>query len=144
VTTTTANARDEMLTIVSVTMAAAFPTAEVRYDGKPVPTPPPADGVWVRASLRHAEGRQGSLSCEHGERRWRRLGTLAVQCFAPLSGPKPLQTAEAVACAIRDAFQGAATPGGVWFREATTNEVGPDASWYQVNATVLFEYDEVR
>jgi len=44
----------------------------------------------------------------------------------------------------RDAYQGIRTPGGVWFRNATTREIGNDRAWYNVNAVIQFQYDEVK
>ena len=93
--------------------------------------------------MQHTDGGQASLSCEHGKRRWRREGFVIVQCFAPLDAGG-ITLAQRMAESVRDAYQGQATPGGVWFRRATTQEAGPDSAWFQVNAVIQFTYDEVR
>lgn len=66
-----------------------------------------------------------------------------VQCFGLLDkGGRTL--AQRMAESARDAYQGIRTPGGVWFRNATTREIGNDRAWYNVNAVIQFQYDEVK
>lgn len=142
-TTTTPVAIDECAAIMNTMAASLYPTAALRWTGKQVNTPPAADTSWFRWTMQHTEGGQASLSCEHGERRWRRNGLIIVQCFAPLD-KGGLTLAQRMAESVRDAYQGMDTPGGVWFRNATTQEVGIDDAWYQVNAVIQFTYDEVR
>jgi len=43
-----------------------------------------------------------------------------------------------------DAYEGQASPGGVWFRDVRVNEVPGQAGWYQVNVLVEFSYDEQK
>lgn len=93
--------------------------------------------------MQHTESAQASLSCEHGERRWRRNGMIFVQCFAPLDkGGATL--AQRMAESARAVYEGTSTPSGVWFRDASTMEVGMDRAWFQVNAFAQFTYDDVR
>jgi hypothetical protein len=139
---TTPQAVSECMAVVAAA-AAPWPGLLVRWPGLLAPNPPPASAAWWLPAMQHIGGGQASLSCEAGVRRWRRTGLLTVQCFVPL-GNGSLQEATRMACAVRDAIQGTATPGGVWFRNATTKEIGPDASWYQVNALATFTYDEQR
>lgn len=142
-TTTTANAIDECAALFRDAAALAYPTAELRWTGVETNEPPPTEGAWMRWTMQHNDGSQASLACEHGHRRWRRNGLIIVQCFGPLD--KGGQTlAQRMAESVRDAYQGTATPGGVWFRNATTSEVGVDRAWYQVNAIIQFTYDDVR
>jgi hypothetical protein len=140
-TTTTANAVDEMLAVVKAALDAAYPGLHVRWPGVLHSAPAPAEAPWVRVEVLHRAGFQRALGGS-GRRRWGRTGELWVQCFAPLKSGG-LNDAQDMACAVRDAMQGSSTPGGVWLRNATTNEVGPDASWYHVNAMAEFHYDEV-
>lgn len=142
-TTTTANAIDECAAIFAAAALAAHPTAEIRWDGKESNLPPPADKSWFRWSMQHSQSGQATLSCEHGERRWRREGLIIVQCFGLLD-KGGLTLAQRMAESVRDAYEGAATPGGVWFRNVTTQEVRPDGLYYQVNAIAQFNYDTVR
>lgn len=141
--TTTPVAVDEMMAVVKAAVDAYDPTIEVRWPGVEKQSPPAGDIRWMRVSYAHDDSDQASLAGADGARRWRRQGQLFVQCFAPLAAGG-LPVASEMACVIRDAFEGKATTSGVWFRRATTNEVGPSASWYQVNASSTFEYDTVR
>ena len=141
--TTTQQAIDECGAVFLNMARTSFPTAETRWAGKEKNDPPNALQEWFRWTMQHTEGGQASLSCEHGERRWRRNGLIIVQCFGPLD-KGGMTLAQRMAESVRDAYQGVATPGGVWFRNATTQEVGHDDAWYQVNAVIQFTYDEVR
>lgn len=142
-TTNTPEAIDECAAIFNQLAVTSFPLAQVRWTGKEANEPPAADLSWFRWTMQHADSGQASLSCEHGERRWRRNGLIIVQCFAPLD-KGGLTAAQRMAESVRDAYQGTATPGGVWFRDATTQEIGTDNAWYNVNAIIQFTYDEVR
>lgn len=141
--TTSAQAVDESAALFNTEVVPLFPLAEVRWAGKEKNTPPDSTKSWFRWTMQHTEGGQASLSCEHGERRWRRNGLIIVQCFGLLD-KGGLTLAQRMAESVRDAYQGSATPSGVWFRNATTQEVGQDSAWYQVNATIQFTYDDVR
>jgi hypothetical protein len=106
---------------------------------------PTQDDTWLRASLRHGAQGQGSLAGENGVRRWDRTGFITVQCFAPLKAAGGgVQRATLLACVVRDALQGKKTASGVWFRRPSINEIGEDRDWFNVNATINFEYDELR
>jgi len=142
-TTTTANAIDECAAIMKAVYDAQWATMEMRWKGIERNEPAPSDNSWFRYSMMHSDGGQASLSCQHGERRWRREGLIIVQCFGLLSAGG-MTLAQRMAESVRDAYQGAATPGGVWFRDATTQEIGHDGPHYNVNAVTKFQYDHVR
>lgn len=147
----TPTATNEMMAFIATALA-AFPGLVVKYDGVDKMDPPDATKDWTAAHIKHDDSGQGSLCGPiQGRTRWRRHGQIAVQCFAQLAptGAAPgdrigKDKAMIYACAVRDAFQGRATDGGVWFRNCNAKEVGPDKSWYQANATITFEYDEVK
>ena len=141
--TTSAQAIDESAAIFKAAVDSLFPAFEVRWTGKEAKTPPSTTNSWFRWTMQHSDSRQASLSCEHGKRRWRRNGLIMVQCFGLLD-KGGMTLAQRMAESARDAYQGSATPSGVWFRNATTQEVGPDSAWYNVNAIIQFTYDEVR
>ena len=142
-TATTPQAIDECGAIMLAVASSAYPGMEIRWDDVEKNNPPAVDTSWFRYTMQHTDGGQASLSCQHGERRWRRDGLIIVQCFGSLDkGGKTL--AQRMAESARDAYQGTSTPSGVWFRNATTQEVGRDDGWYQVNAIIQFTYDEVR
>lgn len=116
----------------------------VKWDGIDEMKPPSGEFDWVYGMIRHDEGYQASLSGpEDGKKRWRAEGILTIQCFWKLSDTGILG-ARALAEKIQKAYRGRATASGVWFRNPSIREVGADSSWYQVNFTVSFEYDEVQ
>jgi hypothetical protein len=147
----TPTARDQMYAIAAQALA-AFPGLVVKYDGVDSLDPPPSDQDWVRVGIQHEDGGQASLSGPvNGKVRWGRNGFIFAQCFAVQAPavvapgqPVGIDKAMMYACAVRDAFQGRATDGGVWFRNCNAREVGPDKSWYQANASITFDYDEVK
>lgn len=142
-TTTTANARDEMMALI-LALLPEFPGVVVKWQGVDTLEPPSGDTEWWRVDITHDDGSQGSLSGPAGGvKRWRRSGQVIVQCFARVAAGS-IDRANEMACAVRDAFQGRATDGGVWFRNCSTREVGVDKHWFQVNASITFEYDEVK
>lgn len=149
-TATTPQAIDQMSAVVVLGLA-PWPELVVKWDGVDTLEPPSGDVDWVRVTISHDDGGQGSLSGDTGKRRWRRNGFILVQCFAQQvpegtapGDPVGKDKAMLYACAVRDAFQGRATDGGVWFRNCNAKEVGPDRSWYQANASITFDYDEVK
>jgi hypothetical protein len=143
VTTTTPNARDEISAIIHEALAGIGVTV-VKYDGVDSLDPPSLEVNWARATIGHEDGGQRSLSGPtSGKIRWGENGVIVVQCFG-LMTEGGLTKAVQMACAVRDAFRGRATAGGVWFRRQTIREVGIDKGWYQVNATLTFDYDEVK
>ena len=119
-----------------------FVNADKRYEGNEQ-NEPPSNKAFLNWTMQHTDGLQGSLADYNGKRRWRREGLIIVQCFALLSDGSKSQ-AQRMAESVRDAYQGKATPGGVWFRNATANAVGRDGLHYQANAIIQFTYDEVR
>lgn len=136
-------AERECVTIFTAAVNPVWPNAEQRYDGREVNSSPRPNISWFRWTFMHTDGGQASLANHDGKRRWRREGLIIVQCFGALDfGGKTL--AQRMAESVRDAYQGQSTPGGVWFRNATTGEVGIDGPHYQVNAIIQFNYDEVR
>ncbi len=142
-TCTSQQAERECVTIFKTVADASWAAFQQRYDGNESNDPPPSDNSWFRWTMQHTDGAQGSLADHEGKRRWRREGLIMVQCFGLLDGGgKTL--AQRMAESVRDAYQGVATPGGVWFRNATANPVGLDGPHYQVNSIIQFTYDEVR
>lgn len=142
----TANAiilRDESFTLISSAVSAWDATVKMYWEGVPATTQPTSNDVWLRAALQHVTGRQSSLAGEDGVRRWQRTGFVSVQCFAPLARGS-VQKATQLACVVRDALQGKQTANCVWFRNPRINEIGEDRDWFNVNATIDFDYDELR
>lgn len=146
----TANAaivRDESFTMIRAAVLAWDPSVKMLWEGVGAKLPG-ASETWCRASLAHATGRQASLAGVDGVRRWNRTGLITVQCFAPImpvgGGLDGVQRATQLACVVRDALQGKSTPSCVWFRRPRIAEIGEDQSWFNVNAYIDFDYDELR
>lgn len=138
-------ARDESFALIHAAVSAWDATVKMYWEGVPIPpgAGPTSDDVWLRASLQHSTGEQSSLAGEDGVRRWNRTGFISVQCFAPLASGS-VQKATQLASVVRDALQGKQTTNCVWFRNPKINEIGEDRDWFNVNATIDFDYDELR
>lgn len=144
-------ARDEMFALLRTKWVAEAPavvgggyTPDLQWPGVAY-SPPPNNRAFGRVSLLTTTGRQSSLASAGGVRRWERRGVLIVQCFGPLSVGNAYDIAERLATIARNAFEGQTTPGGVWFRDCRTTDVGPDKDgWFGVNAVAEFIYDEVK
>lgn len=96
---------------------------------------------WATVIIRHAAGQQDTLG-GHGHRSFLRLGVLIVTINTP-SG-SGLSEAYALAKVVADAYEGASSPNGVWFRNVRINELGRDGTFYQTNVLVDFEYTETK
>ncbi|HNQ99661.1 MAG TPA: phage tail terminator-like protein [Trueperaceae bacterium] len=123
--------------------AAGLLTApRVEYDNV-VKLAPPASGseCWVRATVQH-NGEGGHTLGEPGTRLWTSTGIVMIQVFVPQDEGKV--RALRLCKVARDAFQGAATPSGVWFRNVRIVHVGRSDPWYQMNVVAEFQYDERR
>lgn len=77
-----------------------------------------------------------------GNRMFRRRGTIIVSIYTR-SG-NGLQDAQSLAKTAIDIFEGNATSGGVWFRNAQMQNRGMDGEFYLTQVLVNFEYDEVK
>lgn len=141
-TTTTANAEKEMFDRIQGVLAVEAPGIDSRWPGVEKPDPPNQNAEWCAISIQHSDGFQGSLSGADGARRWRREGQLHVQVFAP--GVTGRNRARAIACTLRDAFQGKGTASGVWFRRVNAKDIGKDKNWYNWTMSLRFTYDEVK
>lgn len=97
---------------------------------------------WITVTMQHSSGFQSTLSGAQGARTFSRLGLLTFQIFTPVG--RGLQESYDLAKVVVDAFEGTATPGGVWFRNVRLNEVGRDGEFFQLNVVVEFRYDEVK
>lgn len=107
---------------------------EVAYDDSPARDN--SDG-WARVTLRHATGRQSSLSGAMGTRRFTRTGTLWVQVFAPVGDGNA--TALSLAETVVNAYQAAS--GTVWYRNVRMREQGSDGAFARVDVLADFTYD---
>ncbi len=110
---------------------------DVVWPDKPGNIPPNSN--WIRPTIRHADGRQGSLAGEDGQRRWSRKGVLIVQCFAPVGDGE--YGAEVLAQTFVDGFERIRNS-PIWYRNIRAIEAGKDGASVQVNVMADFEYDD--
>lgn len=101
---------------------------------------PPSDTLWARATVRHADGGQSTLSGpKFGQVRYQAVGVLIIQVFCPSGiGNQP---AYDVAQKLQRAYVNARGL-KVSFYKARINEVGANGGFEQINFLVNFEYDQ--
>ena len=134
---------DEILGLFKTAWDTTGHGTRVKYDNVGKKSMPPAgQDPWARVVLRHTSASQVSLSGAVGTRRFQRNGILTIQVFEPPG--KGLSGATDLPKIIQDAFEGVETASGVWFRDVTVNEIGPDGDFFQTNIVAFFEYDEVK
>lgn len=129
-------ARDAMFGIFRAAWGNAGPVA---YPLLPFTTPS-ARQAYAKLTLRHSNGRQGSLGGELGQRRFDRSGILRIQIFAPVGDG--MVSAYQLAQIIANAFEDAKL--AVWFRNTRILEMGASGASEQVDVLTDFFYEEVR
>lgn len=142
-------ARDEMFAMLKIAwdagagaiVSGAVPS--ILWQGQEY-GPPALTAAYARATVHHNTGRQTSLTGEGGQRRFTRYGIVFIQIFVPVSFKNPLTIASKLGKVALDAYEGRSSPGGIWFRNARLNEIGPADGWEQVNVVAEFQYDEVK
>jgi hypothetical protein len=132
-------ATDEILTVFK----AAWDTTgydvfyeNVREDPSVVNDP------YATTQIRHVASRQATLAGYNGSRMFERVGRFVVQVFSPVG--IGLSAGYDLGIILLNAFEGVATPGGVWFRNANFREIGRDSALFQWNFEVEFLYHEIR
>jgi hypothetical protein len=143
---TFAEARDEIHTLFKTAWDLGAETAgqAVLYADSKTQVPKTDDtdsnpDLWARITVQHTGGNQGTLG---GNKCFNRFGLVTVQVFTP-SGTG-LSLGDNVYKIVVDAYEGKTTPGGVWFRNVSVNEIGPEGEWYQTNIIAEFEYEEQK
>lgn len=112
-----------------------YPNVQPKIDPRKGSTP------WARIHLQHISSDLAGLGSDTAKR-YEETGIITVQTFTKAG--KGLTHGQEIAKIVIDAFKGRKTPGGVWFRNVRTNEVGPDGEWYQINVNAEFTYDDIR
>lgn len=136
-----ATMRNEIFALVRAAVQAYDPTVKILYEGRDK-NRPTTDDTWLTLSIRHVSGNQSGFSATP-TKKWNRTGLVVAQCFAPLASGSVKKATE-LACVVRDALQGKQTDSCVWFRSPMINEIGVDEGWFNVNANITFDYDELR
>lgn len=142
-------ARDEIFALLkskwetAVWKGSATPPV-IYWQGKEATKPPPQDQWYSAAGVFHKSGHQASLAGADGSRMYDRTGTVIVQCFGPSAGGNGLVLAEEQALIALNAFEGAHTANGIWFRNCSPYEVGVADGWYVIHVNAEFTYTEVK
>lgn len=100
----------------------------------------PTSGKWAKIAIHHAAGMQAAL----GTTRFRRHGMVIIEMFAPSGQGHYSSGMDDMIDVAMGAFEGKSTTGGVWFRDVTPREIGPEGPWFQTNIELEFIYDQVR
>lgn len=152
---TVRQARDEIMARLKAALdASSFTGIKVIYDDVQadvplddptnVPPPPdaPANQPWLRAGVRHSDGRNASLGSINGKKRHEMSGLVFVQVFTPAGDG--LKKSYDIVQVVLDAFRsGGATSGGIQFLRARFREIGKSGTWHQTNCLVDFQYDQI-
>ena len=138
----TQEARDAIYQpLMDAWVAQSLDTSLIYFPDRPGETPASVP-IWARATLRHDDGRQASLTgAINGLKRLRSTGVLTIQVFCPVGqGSNPAYDAAEV---IRDAYFKAQHP-KVWFRRVRLIEIGSRGAYDQINVLANFTYDLQR
>lgn len=95
---------------------------------------------WAVTNIRHLLGQQDTLGGVTSS--FLRDGNIIVEIYVPLG--KGLRLGYQLAKVITDAFEGNASPGGVWFRNTRINEGGKEGSFEVISAFIDFQYYEEK
>lgn len=131
--TTFVDGKDAILAV----FRAAWGARPATYNDVPATA---ASVVWARATVKHAEGRQGSLTGGLGTTRWKRTGILWIRVFSPQGdgGKAGLEAAQLLVNAYQDART------DVWYRNVRMSEAGADGAFQRFDVKADFEYEDVR
>lgn len=117
--------------------------ASLQIRGKPLPvSKPDVKEPWARLSFDHGDTDQASLAGVIGQRKFRSIGSLLIECHCPLGDP---DYAYRYAQGFADVYEGKEADGGIWFRNASIRE-NKDMSggWFRLDVVVTFEYDRIK
>lgn len=155
---TTAQARDDvsgmletgLQAAVVATTIATMPTivwddsaqtvlpSDVGSRGSPNPLPP----TWIRFRIKHVTGSQISLTGAGGTARYNRKGLLIAYIYS--TGTDGQNLSDTMADVILSIYEGKQSTHSVWFRDGSIAEIGTSGPWWQINAKIAFEYDQIK
>ena len=102
----------------------------------------PSAPVWLRATIRHGDGFQSSLTGPlEAKKRHTQEGVVIIQIFAESGdgGKAAYDAAQIVSTALKKSRD---IP--VWFRRVRINNVDSKGPYDQINVLADFSYDDVR
>lgn len=97
----------------------------------------PSNLSWVRLDIKHATGGNAAI----GNKLFERKGFLYIQVFTIIETGTLLN--DQICDAALNTFEGKDIQ-GIWFRNSTIREVGPEDKYYQSNVIHEFIYDEFK
>lgn len=101
----------------------------------------PTDTVlWARIKIKHATGRQGSLTGGLGTTCWERTGFVWIEVYSPVGDG--LNTGRDAAQEFVNAYQDQRS--GIWYRNIRMVEMGTDGAFERFDVKADFEYRDVR
>lgn len=136
-TTTRQTAIREMFQVIDTALS-ALATGGILYPDRPE-IKPAASAPWARVTLRHVEAGQRTLQAQG--QLYENEGILIVQLFEP-SG-RGLAN-HVLTQPMLSALRAKVTPGLVWFRRVSEQQVGISEHWYQTNVSAIFQYDTLE
>jgi hypothetical protein len=105
------------------------------------PHPRDTSKPWARLVIRHVPG--GSRAAALGQHRFRRTGIIWCQVFVPYDDGLSIQKATALARIVQKAYE-VCRGSEVSFKDVTVAERGPEGTFYRVDCTANFWWDEIR
>lgn len=125
-------------TILAV-FKAVWGTRKAVYDNLPG-SPPPADVIWARPTVKFATGGQGSLTSGTGTVMQDAKGILWIQVFAAVGdgNVNGLRAAQELVDAYSD------YSGGVWFRNVRLESGNSEGAFQRFDVKANFEFTNAR
>ncbi len=142
--TTLAEARDAVISLIDAAWKAASASSSIRMLYANVPGDKPDSSVpnssapsWARTSVQILAAGQST----QGKRRFRTIGSVTVQIFTPYGDGHTL--GDTLSKVITDVLRGhVGSASGVDFFDVTPIEIGQDGSWFNINVTADFTFQE--
>jgi hypothetical protein len=137
-TSTLAEARDAISSLVTTTWTGAAAGAPLLYDNLDAQETPAGTALWGRLTVQFDEATRASLGNDGGAL-FRRRGRLYVQVFIPHG--KDVTPALSLADTLVRAIERPGHTGNVWFRDVGAEQIGSDGAYWQINIRADFQFD---
>lgn len=109
--------------------------------------PHPRDGTvaWARVVVRHSDASKVTLNSSFSNARYRRVGIVWIQVFAPANDATGRTLGQRLAMVAQKAYEGKrAANGEVVFTKAAISERLKDGPWFLFDVKVSFYWDQIR
>jgi hypothetical protein len=116
---------------------------EIRWQGKPNPTlPPDFYAYFAHRIVKSPQSAHMTDAIGGSKAIFDTSGIVTICVYAAMKAVDANHIGGLLAQRARDIFRGAETPGGVWFRNAQSDELENDGKSYRFLVTVAFEFSE--